>query len=278
MRTAAPHGTIPVCWSAGDFERDWIHRLLLRHIPHRIVRTDMKRDRPPARKHVLVYDRQHEEGLFGFLRERLDVIIVHLGDEWGRCSMPYWGCPAVFRSYHISGLAPNVRVIPLGLGRGFSASGARPASRRRHFWSFVGQLESKPAREALVASLKKYPGGLLYLTHRWNDPDALAPRDYAAILEDSVFVAAAGGWAAAPETFRLFEALEAGAIPVVPDRDMAYYQAAYGKVPFVTASTDLRRVDRDAVQAACRAWWARQEAAHAKAFVSAVHRHFGDLA
>ena len=48
---------------------------------------------------------------------------------------------------------------------------------------------------------------------QWNDPDALKPAEYVSMLLDSVFVACPDG--NNPETFRFYEALECGAIPLV---------------------------------------------------------------
>jgi hypothetical protein len=120
--------------------------------------------------------------------------------------------------------------------------------------------------------MEKYSGCVIYLTHSWLDPNQMRGRAYASILENSVFAAAPGGWATAPETFRLYEGLEAGAIPVVPDADLRYYRSLYGEVPFVPDSTDLRTVDLDSTQRACRSWWAREEPRHSNEFVLTLRK------
>ena len=68
---------------------------------------------------------------------------------------------------------------------------------------------------------------------QWNDPDSLSPKDYTEIMLNSMFVPCPGGmnW----ETFRLYEALECGCIPLVlktPEND-AWFRWISNRIPLL---------------------------------------------
>jgi hypothetical protein len=141
-------------------------------------------------------------------------------------------------------------------------------------WSFIGQVKGKPGRPEFLAQFSRYTNKFTHFTNVWLDPAQIPPVDYVATMENSVFVPAPGGWATAPESCRLYEALEAGAIPVVPDADMGYYRNLYGEVPFVPVSTNLLSLNHEAVQRQCIDWWRKEKARHTQKFMDYI-RLFG---
>lgn len=86
----------------------------------------------------------------------------------------------------------------------------RPASERTHLVTFRGQVQNQ-RRSACVNALNEMDGGQATVTGGFMQGDR---QEYLDEIEDSVFVACPSG-NCTQSTFRAFEALEAGAIPIV---------------------------------------------------------------
>ena len=81
----------------------------------------------------------------------------------------------------------------------------------RHLYSFVGARGNGPIRDALFSL--SAPNGLVVDSSRRRLPDAEARKRFNDSLRDSLFVLCPGGLAAS--SFRIFEAMKAGRVPVV---------------------------------------------------------------
>ena len=158
--------------------------------------------------------------------------------------------------------------VPIGwMGREFPHLGSpwriKAASERKYFWAFVGDI-NKSTRPDMIAAMRKYDGGFEHITGGWMTDAALGQRDYRAILEDSVFVPCPAGWANL-DSFRTWETLEAGGIPIVERRDLDYFTEMCGPHPMPTvrhwsevdaifaAYDNPRRVE--ALRQECYTWW-----------------------
>jgi hypothetical protein len=160
--------------------------------------------------------RQH---LQAFKRCGLKVGLFHLSDEYGFTPVDiYDHADFVFRNYYRRNALrrPNCRYFALGYQSGFTQSLThKPIAQRRYTWSFAGQLKSN--RASMLEQANTVPGGYYRLTTKWNDPDGLDITQYAALLSDTVFALCPRG-SKSVDCFRVYEALEAGAIPIVEDR------------------------------------------------------------
>lgn len=85
---------------------------------------------------------------------------------------------------------------------------------RRYRWSFSGQVTHQRRRE-LVEALEGQPYGRMVKTAGFTQ--GLAHKEYYELLNDSISVAAPSG-PVTPDSFRAFEALEAGAVPILDGR------------------------------------------------------------
>ncbi len=197
------------------------------------------------------------------------VILVHLSDEaFNDDCGAYKYCEAVIRNYRSDVKAENARMffLPLGYKTGFArAATPKPAGMRKHLWSFAGD-PNKLSRSEMLNTLATVDGGAWHLTSGFNAADCLSTADYRALMDDSVMIPCPGGWSNL-ETFRVYEALEAGCIPFVEKRKgYDYYRALLGPHPLPTITTwaegaALLRKLRDAgelpaLQQTCAAWWA----------------------
>jgi len=197
------------------------------------------------------------------------IILVHLSDEAFRDDYGiYKYCEAVIRNYWSELLAESQRVLflPLGCKAGFVKHDhvSKPTAQRRHVWSFAGDMK-KYTRSEMVAAMGEIAPGFTHLTEGFNSTDCLPIDDYRALLDDTVFVPCPGGWSNL-ETFRVYEALEAGCIPIVEQRPgFDYFTRLLGPHPIPTITRWAEAIDlvrhmhkEDHIahtQAMCTSWW-----------------------
>ena len=198
------------------------------------------------------------------------VILIHLSDEaFNDDTGAYPFCEAVIRNYRSDVLAQNARMLflPLGYKAGFARLDATPkaAGARKNLWSFAGD-PNKLTRSDMITALTAIAGGALHLTSGFNAADCLSTGDYRALMEESAVIPCPCGWSNL-ESFRVYEALEAGCIPMVEKRKgFDYFTALLGPHPLPTVTTWaegaalLQRYKEngslDALQQECGAWWA----------------------
>ena len=198
------------------------------------------------------------------------------GDEWYRFSFDFLSNSARYCDLIINTcFSPHMEMfgntiqIPFGLGNPqFPAYPpdwrSKSASERDYFWSFAGD-PNKSTRKAMLAEMGRYGGGFQRLTSGWMAADALGPQDYRALLENSLFSPCPAGWANV-DSYRVWESLEAGCIPIVERRDFDYFTLVGGRHPMPTLR-DWQEVhsilepyrEREAAEelrGACVNWWA----------------------
>jgi hypothetical protein len=201
-------------------------------------------------------------------------VLVHLSDEFyaDDCSTYRW-CQRVYRNYWspiLANLAP-VSFFPLGFKTGFAKASdpSPPAAERPYVWSFVGDA-NKPTRALMRRHMRGVQNGFEHLISGWNSADSLSTEDYRRILEQSVFAPCPAG-AANLESYRVYEALEAGCIPIVMRRPgygyfdrllpghpmpvISDWAQAPGRVKALVESGDC-----ETLRQACQAWWTSYKA------------------
>ena len=225
--------------------------------------------------------------------------LMHLGDECYKCGMAHYGLARFvvrnyWRPYCPSGRDGVVHFVPLGTKSHFTEFlTPRPPQDRKYRWSFAGEIKGR--RVKMHAGMSAVPGGHVFRTRQWDDPNALTTRQYAELMCESVFVPCPRGNESV-DCFRVYEALEAGAIPLVEDdgrwagvldalhapaalrhrrvprgnaiyrsrMGVSYWDSLYGPdfpLPRVWDWSDAGRVmdglDVPRVRAECVAWWDR---------------------
>ena len=195
--------------------------------------------------------------------------LLHLGDEaYTEPRDAYRYAAAVIRHYWSPFLANDRRVmtLPLGWRWGFEpVDGGRPAADRSHLWSFMGD-PNKGTRPAMLAALAPYGPAFRHLTAGFNTSANLPVETYQSVLEDSIVAPCPAGFFNI-ESYRIWEALEAGAVPIVEARDgFDYFRAAFGPHPLPvvhnwTAAAPLlahwsdKPAEIEALRQACLSWW-----------------------
>jgi alpha(1,3/1,4) fucosyltransferase len=174
---------------------------------------------------VFIVQRPHVEHYRELFR-RYDAVgksfkVIHLSDEYGTDPVDWVGlgaCKGVLRNYprvDLSGVK-KVATVPLGWARSsrvcegpWQQTPGLPF--REVVWSFYGTRWAN--REAALEPLRGVGPNECVFYKDWKDAAQLSATMYLGRMLNSMFVACPGGQH--PETFRLYEALECGAIPLV---------------------------------------------------------------
>ena len=228
-----------------------------------------------------------------FESRRKQFTVLHLSDEFGNDSIEFYRSPAlraVIRNYwrpDLETYGSKVITVPLGYANNRHAQNypASPAfADRKNIWSFVGSLDRPQRKEALDVLTLVAPNDVR-TRDMWDEKMVCEAQDYNAALRNAKFVPCFRG-SCALESYRLYEALEHGAIPVYLPSESAHgsrdeYASLYGKHPFLgfPSWTEAARMlpvlaskadvmERHRTQLA--AWWAERKAAARAAIKSAL--------
>ena len=142
-----------------------------------------------------------------------------------------------------------------------------PASRRKYLWSFDGELRKSSRLDAVKALRRIEPHFLRDTGPTYEKPTLSFKPEYQEVLTDSAFAPAPMGNVTL-ETFRMYEALELGSIPLIETRRAyPYFEHVLGRHPLPSferwsdATAFVERYARDpaaldALQRSCLDWWA----------------------
>jgi hypothetical protein len=172
----------------------------------------------------------------------------------------------VFRNYWSSIFNPRrVLHLPLGYTNGFTHEAIGPdIERRLYVWSFLGHT-GKSSRPEMIEALLPLRPNFVHATEQGRHQHA-GKNEYQRILRDSIFVPCSMGNVNL-ESFRVYEALECGAIPILEKRPgLDYFTRLLGSHPLPTFGNWRQaarfvasiRDDRNALgnlQKQCLAWW-----------------------
>ncbi|MBL8628353.1 MAG: exostosin family protein [Rhodospirillaceae bacterium] len=254
---------------AQAWETDWLRLMLADSVAGEAFDNKWAHISDP----MIVIDNRLVPEKISYYREAFNkgvrIILVHLSDETFRDDLgAYKYCDAVIRNYHSERLAAfsNIFTLPLGYKAGFTRGETpKPSSTRKYMWGFAGDSK-KLTRAEMLAEMNKVPGGFTHLTSGFGAADALSTADYRALLDDSVFAPSPSGWSNI-DSFRVYEALEAGCIPIVEQRPhFVYFTTLLGPHPIPTIENWADAVslihklnganETERVRLACANWWA----------------------
>ena len=199
--------------------------------------------------------------------------LIHLSDEWfGGGYDVYRYFDFVIRTHHaaIFEKNPGIFVIPLGWpGKTTGDAAIAKSSERRNRWSFMGNLIA--TRHEMVKSFSSWrPNACHVFGAKGNASRRLPKAEFDSLLASSTFCPAPMGNVMA-ETWRFYEALLAGSIPIVERRlTIDYYRNLFGNHPIPTFRNwrqALKFAQRsmkdpsviDSLQAQVLDWWKNYE-------------------
>lgn len=147
--------------------------------------------------------------------------VLHLSDEYGKDQIDFYDwpeCLGVVRNYVRGDLKESAKVAVIPLGYHWAIPNGEPAKHtprppfRELVWSFVGT--GWQGRRGKLAVLEGIPGDKKCIfMDDWNSPKMIGREECLSLLLNSWCVPCPSGQNA--ETFRVYEALEAGAVPVL---------------------------------------------------------------
>jgi GR25 family glycosyltransferase involved in LPS biosynthesis/cephalosporin hydroxylase len=148
--------------------------------------------------------------------------VLHLSDEYATDRVDFYdlpGCLGVIRNYLRKDVVESSKVCVIPLGFHWAIPNCNPAVNtprppfREFTWSFVGTAWA--SRKEKLKALEAIPDckSKVVFMEEWNSPKMLGREESLGILLNSWFVPCPTGNNA--ETYRFYEALEAGAVPLI---------------------------------------------------------------
>ncbi len=192
--------------------------------------------------------------------------LIHLGDEYYRATPDdYEAFDYVVRMFPFDAImGEGVFPLSLGLSEKMGAGALLPASEREHAWMFAGDWKSD--RGAMAKQFNKVPNGYLSLPKSFHGERGVSREAFLENMANAVFAPCPAGNVCV-ETGRPYEALELGAIPILPGRRFSKaFDDVLGShpLPIFTSWRDAAEYVRlkmqnpnelDALQSLCQEWW-----------------------
>ena len=144
------------------------------------------------------------------------IFLIHLGDEGGaeKKDLIYSLCEHIWRTFSLPMFKDfkNVTSIPIGY-KSDPLKEKIKILKKNYKWSFLGTTHGS-SRYDLLDKHKKIKPNFINLTADFSGKRSMDTDDYYRILNNSVFAPIPHGYFH-PETYRLYEALETGSIPII---------------------------------------------------------------
>lgn len=201
--------------------------------------------------------------------------LFHIGDEYFRSNLTnYAAFDFVVRMMSAAPLnVPGVFPLALGLTNNLGPAVTTPASERPLTWFFGGDW--KADRSVMANAFRHLPGGSISMPRSFYGESGISRADYLSKLASARFAPCPAGNVCI-ETFRPYEALHFGAIPLLPKTRFADpYGDVLGKHPLPIfndwdaarrfAETELKSpAALDRLQAECLDWWTKEQVSIAR--------------
>lgn len=207
------------------YERKWLEDMFQRRIQCRSLTSVMDSNLPSEAWYMVQrpYSQKWNKWFEYLQKNGTPFRILHMSDEFVsdhiECySLP--NCKGVVRNYIRSDIPEmsHIKTIPLGYHHKATADRCIPFSERKLVWSFHG-TEWFGRRDKLEVLQAFQPNDCRFQPD-WNHPSGTTEVDYLSSLSNSKYCPIMAGNNV--ETFRLYEALEAGVLPVTTITDKMY--------------------------------------------------------
>ncbi len=150
-----------------------------------------------------------------FLLNYKNIYLIHLGDEGGKINKEFYKrFKHVFRTFYLNSFAkiPNITQIPIGYKAG-PINNSKKITDRSYIWNFLGTIHGA-SRYDLIFQNENIKPNFINITKKFGGQNSLNEKEYYKIMGDSKFALVSHGYFH-PETYRLYEALESGCIPII---------------------------------------------------------------
>lgn len=159
------------------------------------------------------------------------VFLIHLGDEFGlhNISSIYDNCDYIWRAFCSNKYFDNKKVSCVPIGYKSGTHYVKQKNSIKYKWSFVG-TPHKSSRHDLLFQLTDIKPSFFYKTEQF-DKKIIEVNEMSKIFSSTDFIPCPNGFVH-PETYRLYEALECGCIPIV-EKTYEYYDRLFPQNPFL---------------------------------------------
>ena len=207
----------------------WIYEIL-KEIDYEIIKNenDLKKE-----DILIVIDSSIEEKTNLYMKLNFScskIFLFHLGDETGNrdLSQVYKNCSFVWRSFCFNKFFSNknVQCIPIGYKSGIIN---KNKENRKYKWAFTG-TPHKSSRHDLLFQFSKIEPFFCHKTQKF-DQKIISTPEMNEVLSSTEFIPCPNGFFH-PETYRVYEALESGCIPIV-ENAYNYYERLFPNNPFI---------------------------------------------
>ena len=194
------------------------------------------------------------------------MFLIHLGDESGafNLSLIYNKFNHVWRAFCLNKYFNNKKISCLPIGYKSGVAFEKKILKRKNKWAFIG-TPHKSSRHDLLFQLSEIKPSFSFQTKKFNEK-IMGVSEMNDILLSTEFIPCPNGFVH-PETYRLYESLECGCIPIV-ENTYKYYDRLFPKNPFLKvdiwkeAKILIKEWKSDRIiekQEECIIWWKDQK-------------------
>jgi len=192
------------------------------------------------------------------------MFLIHLGDEAHAYDLfqLYNKFNYVWRTFCSNRYFNNKKVSCLPIGYKSGTFFKKEVVERKYKWVFLG-TPHKSSRHDLLFQLSDIEPSFSHKTKKFNEK-IIDVSKMSEILTSTEFIPCPNGFVH-PETYRLYEALECGCIPIV-ENAYKYYDRLFPNNPFIKvdrwieAKPVIREWKKDQIEQKreeCRTWWSQ---------------------
>lgn len=207
----------------------WISEILKR-VKYNIIENETKLETNDT---LIIIDSNIEVKIDFYSKLKLicsKIFLFHLGDESGSYDLTsvYENCNYVWRTFCSKKFFGNnhIKCIPIGYKSGVLN---KQKNKKKYKWAFVG-TPHKSSRHDLLFQFSDILPFFCHKTKKF-DEKIISPDEMSEALSSTEFVPCPNGFVH-PETYRLYEALECGCIPIV-ESTYHYYDRLFPSNPFI---------------------------------------------
>ena len=190
------------------------------------------------------------------------MFLIHLGDESGayNLSLIYNKFNFVWRGFCSNRYFNNSKVSCLPIGYKSGIFFKKEVSERKYKWAFIGTAH-KSSRHDLLFQLSGIEPSFFHKTKKFNEK-IIEVDMMSAILSSTEFIPSPNGFVH-PETYRVYEALECGCIPIV-ENAYKYYDRLFPNNPLLKVDKwiEAKHVIKEwgnkqikQKREECKTWW-----------------------
>ena len=242
----------------------WIYEIL-KKIKYNIIENETNLEKEDT---LIIVDSSVEKKVELYTKLKLicsKIFLLHLGDESGEydLSTVYENCNHIWRTFCSNKYFENnkVKCIPIGYKSGVSN---KQKNNRKYKWAFTG-TPHKSSRHDLLFQFSNIKPFFCHKTEKF-DRKNISVDEMSEVLSSTEFIPCPYGFFH-PDSYRVYEALECGCIPIV-ENAYQYYDRLYPNNPFIKINKwkdvkpTLQGWDKEQIKKKseeCILWWNKQK-------------------